>query len=287
MTNQGLRVAVLTDSTCDLPLELRQKHDITIVAQLLVWGEETLRDMHDITPQAFYERLPIDPVHPKTSQPSVGDFKEAFEALQAKGYEEVVAVLISKQLSGSIASAEGAKGLVDMPVHVVDSLSVSLGLGAVVMAAVEAREAGGDAAAMVAAAEKRAQSVRVVFVVDTLEYLHKGGRIGGASRLIGTALNFKPLLYIDQGRIEPLERIRTRSKALKRMLEVATDGLPEGAPLGGAVLHGNAHEDGDMVAQRYKEMYQPKEFMMSEVTPIIGVHGGPGVIGVVSYALDS
>jgi DegV family protein with EDD domain len=284
MSNDSHRIGILTDSTCDLPQELRDRHDIYVVPQLLIWGEETLRDGFDIDGPTFYKRLPHDPVHPKTSQPSVGDFVEYFNQMKGE-YDEIVAVLISHHLSGSIASAEGAKGMVDIPVHVVNSYSVSLGLGAVVMAAVQAREAGADVAAIVAAAEERARHTRIVFVVDTLDYLHKGGRIGGAAKLVGTALNLKPLLYIHEGRVEPLERIRTRSKALDRMLEVATDGIDTTQPIGGAVLHAEALEDAVRVAERYQEMYSPVEFMMGEVTPIIGVHGGPGVLGVVTYTV--
>jgi DegV family protein with EDD domain len=284
MSDSARRIAILTDSTCDLSQELRRKHNLYVVPQLLVWGQETLRDEYDIDAETFYKRLSTDPVHPRTSQPSVGDFLEMYNKIALEA-DEIVAVLISHHLSGSIASAEGAKEMVDIPVHVVNSLSVSLGLGAVVMAAVETREAGGDVAAIVAAAEKRARNHNVVFVVDTLEYLHKGGRIGGARKLLGTALNIKPVLHIVDGQIESRESVRTRSKAIARMLEVAIEGLDASAPLGGAVLHGNVPEDGAMVAERYRELYQPQEFMMSEVTPIIGVHSGPGVVGVVSYNL--
>jgi DegV family protein with EDD domain len=284
MSDSARRIAILTDSTCDIPEELRRKHDIHVVPQLLVWGDETLRDGYDVDAETFFKRLPVDPAHPRTSQPSVGDFFEMYKKI-GEGADEIVTVLISDHLSGSLASAEGAREMVDIPVHIVNSKSVSLGLGGVVVAAVEARDAGGDAAAIVAAAEKRARNTNVVFVVDTLEYLHKGGRIGGAAKLVGTALNLKPVLHIVDGRIEPLERVRTRSKALARMLEVAVDGLDRAAPLGGAVLHGNAPEEAARVAEQYKELYGPMEFMMSEVTPIIGVHSGPGVIGVVSYNL--
>jgi DegV family protein with EDD domain len=140
-------------------------------------------------------------------------------------------------------------------------------------------------AAIIAAAKKRSEQTKIIFAVDTLEFLHKGGRIGGAAKMVGTALNLKPVLHVVDGRVESLERVRTRTKALTRMLEVAADGLDKDAPLGGAVMHANAPEDAAKVAERYKEMYSPKEFMMSAVTPIIGVHTGPSVVAVVSYNL--
>lgn len=284
MDEQSRRIAILTDSTCDLPQELREKHDIRVIPLQLIWGEETLYDGRDIDAETFYKRLPVDPIHPKTSQPSVGDFAELYKQI-GEVADEIVAVLISSELSGIIASAEGAKEMVDIPVHVVDSRTVSLGLGMIVMSAVETREAGADSAAIVAAAERRAANSRAVIMVDTLEYLHKGGRIGGAARLLGTALDLKPVLHLVDGRLEPVSRVRTRSKAIARMLEVAIDGLDRDAPLGGAVLHSAAPEDAARVAEQYQALYNPQEFMVSQVTPIIGVHVGPRALGVISYNL--
>jgi DegV family protein with EDD domain len=153
------------------------------------------------------------------------------------------------------------------------------------MAAVEARDAGGDALAVVAAAEGRARKSRAVIMVDTLEYLHKGGRINGATRLVGSVLDLKPVLHLVDGRLEPIDRIRTRSKAIARMLEVAVDGLDQNAPIGGAVLHSAAPEGAARVAEQYQALYKPQEFMVSQVTPIIGVHVGPRALGVISYNL--
>ena len=183
--NADRRIAILTDSTCDLPQELREKHNIYVVPQTLVWGEEIMRDGYDIDNETFYRRLPVDPVHPKTSQPSVGEFAKMYQEI-SQAADEIVAVLLSYKLSGTITSAERAKEMVDTPVHIVDSRSASLGLGAAVLAAVEARDEGGDVATIIAAVEKRASNTRIVFVVDTLEYLHRGGRIGGAAKLVGT-----------------------------------------------------------------------------------------------------
>lgn len=276
------RIAILTDSTCDMPRQVLEQHGVHVVPLLLMWGDETIRDGLDMDANAFYRRLPVDPNHPTTSQPSVGDFAGMFQDI-AKEADEIVAVLISGGLSGTLASAESAKAMVDVPVHIVDSRTVSLGLGAAVMAAVEARDAGGDVADVVAAAERRARQNRAVIMVDTLEYLHKGGRIGGAAWMIGSMLDLKPVLHLVDGRLEPVDRVRTRSKAIARMLEVATDGLDTSQPLGGAVLHSAAPEDASQVAEQYQTLYQPQEFTIAQVTPIIGVHTGPGALGVISY----
>jgi DegV family protein with EDD domain len=278
------RIALLTDSTCDLPKDIRDKHDIHVMPLLLIWGQESIRDGLDMDAAAFYQRLPVDPVHPKTSQPPVGDFAEKYRELEQEA-NIIVAVLVSDGLSGTIASAQSAAELVDIPVHIVDSRTASLGLGAVVKAAVEARAAGGDAAAIVAAAERRALQNRAVIMVDTLEYLHRGGRIGGAAKMVGTMLDLKPVLHLVDGRLEPVDRVRTRSKAIARMLEVATDGLDRGKPLGGAVLHSAAPDDAARVAEQYEALYNPQELAITQVTPIIGVHVGPQALGVISYTI--
>lgn len=277
------KIAILTDSTCDLPLDYQKQHDVYVIPQILIWGEESIKDNPELTQEKFFNRLTTDPIHPQTSQPSVGDFAAFYEQIKADGADEIVSVHVSSGLSGTINSANGAQSEVDIPVHVVDSKAASLGLGCVVMAAVQAREAGGDAQAIVAAAEKRVENTRVVLMVDTLEFLHKGGRIGGAKRLLGTALNLKPVLHLEDGVLEPKASVRTRSKALERILEEALDGLSADKPLGGAVVHARAEDDANMVAARYKEMHNPQEFMISGVTPIIGVHTGPGVVGVITY----
>ena len=282
--SNGKRIAILTDSTCDIPHDMRNKHDIHVLPQTIIWGEEILLDGVDIDNDTFYKRLVSDPVHPTTSQPAMGDFARMYEKV-AQDADEIVAVLVSSDLSGTLASASGAMDEVDIPVHIVDSRSASLGLGVAVLAAVDARDAGGDVATIVAAAEKRARQTNLLFVLDTLEYLHKGGRIGPAKKYLATALNLKPILHILDGRIEPHSSVRTRSKALARMLEVAADGLDANGPKGGAILHAQAEADANKVADQYKAMYDPKSLIMSEVTPVIGVHTGPGVIGVATYSL--
>ena len=153
--NPTRRIAILTDSTCDLPREVCRKNNIHVISQLIVWGGETLRADKDIDAETFYERLPRDPAHPITYQPSVGDFVTAYREIGQEAHE-IVTILLSGGFSGATASAERAKAQVGIPVHVVDSQSISLGLGAIVMAAVQARDAGGDAAAIVAAAKRRA-----------------------------------------------------------------------------------------------------------------------------------
>jgi len=284
MSHDGHRIAVLTDSTCDLPQGMREKHNIHTIPVHIHWGNETLRAGIDIDAQTFYNRLVRDPVHPTTSQPSVGEFLEVFRQIGEEA-DEIVGIFLSRELSGTISSAENARDMVTIPVHIVDSKSISLGVGAVVMAAVQARDAGGDAAAIVRAAERRAAHTNAVIIVDTLEYLHRGGRIGGAVKLVGHALSLKPVMRLVNGRLQPVSATRTRSKAIARMLQVASEGLDTGAPMGGGILHVAAPEEAAQVADQFQALYAPQELMTVEATPVIGIHVGPNALGVVAYNL--
>ena len=285
MSRGGHRIAIVTDSTCDLPQDVRDQHSIHMIPLHIHWGEEIFQAGIDIDAGTFYRRLIVDPVHPTTSQPSVGEFLQLIERLRSEGAEEIVGVFLSRLLSGTISSAEAALTMTEVPLHIVDTKSISLGVGAAVMAAVQAREAGGDAVAIVAAAEKRAARTNAVITVDTLEYLHRGGRIGGAIKLVGHALSLKPVMHLVDGKLEPVSATRTRSKAITRMIEAASAGLDMAGPIGGGILHVAAPQDAEIVAGLFRERYAPQEMMTVEVTPVIGVHVGPNALGVIAYNL--
>lgn len=279
------RIALATDSTCDIPADLRKKYEIHVVPQTIIWGADELKDGIDITPQSFYKRLGSDPVHPKTSQPTPHEYTEFLKKIKAEtGAEEVVCFALSNQLSGTHSSAVQAAAAVDFKVHVVDSLAVSLGLGFQVLEAARAREAGADAAGMVAAGSKLQKQMATYLAVDTLDYLHKGGRIGGAARLVGTALQLKPILTVDHavGRIEPGERTRTRRKAIDRMVELYFNAMKsQKVHLG--VLHCNCPEDAETLAKRVEAEHKPIEMFVADVTAVIGVHVGPGTLAMIGY----
>jgi DegV family protein with EDD domain len=276
------RIAIMTDSTSDLPAELVQRHDIHVVPLYVLWSGEQLRDGVDIDHATFYGRLPQDPAHPTTSQPTPADFVQAIEAIEA---DEVVVVCISDRLSGTIASANAAKAMLSRPLHVVDSGSVSMGLGWQALAAARARDAGASAQEIVAAVEAVRANMHVVFTVETLEYLHKGGRIGAAAKLLGTALQLKPLLTIrpELGMIEPLERVRSRKRSLSRVVEVILEQLDTSRPLHIGIMHAVAQAEADAMAEELRARVSPAELVMANVTPVVGTHGGPGVIGIAAY----
>jgi len=233
-------IALVTDSTCDIPEDLIQQYDITVVPQFVLWEGEAFRDRIDLTPQQFYERLVTDPVYPSSAHPTPGDFFEVYQAAAAEGAEAIVVVAISSAMSGTFNVAKQAAEMVDVPVHVVDAKGPTMSLGWQVLAAARAREAGGDAEAMVAAAGKaRASMVQFVYM-DSLEYLRKGGRIGDAAQWLGTLLQIKPVICInhDTGLVEPTTLTRTRKRALKVFYEGFFARLDLSKPLHLAVLHG-------------------------------------------------
>ena len=279
------RIAVVTDSLASLPEELIDQYDIKVAPQVLVWGDESYLDGVDITPQEFYDRLKSSKEMPTTSQATLASFKEIFEALVAEG-RPIIAIVGSTKLTATMNSAEQAKALFpDATIEVIDSLDVAMSMGFQVLAAARAVEAGKSFDEVVALAHKAHKHTGVMFVVDTLEFLHRGGRIGGAKRLFGTALSLKPLLELQEGQVEAVENIRTKSKAYKRLLDVVEGRLADQSNVRIAGLHAAAEQDARAVLDEAKHRCNPIETIWSEVTPVIGTHTGPGTVGV-AYCTD-
>ncbi|RME91261.1 MAG: DegV family protein [Anaerolineae bacterium] len=274
-------VAIVTDSTAYLPEELVKKYHLTILPQLLIWGEETLEDGVDIQPEEFYNRLKTAKQMPTTSQVTPAAMQKAFTRLLEEGYD-VLGIFISSKLSGTIQSALQARDALNSgkdKVEIVDSQSTAMAMGFHVLSAARAAAEGASLAECKAIAEKARQHTGVYFVVDTLEFLHRGGRIGGAQRFLGSALNLKPLLAIIDGRVEAVERIRTKRKALKRLLEVIGEHVEGKSPVRLATLHANAPQEARELLDKASEMFNPVESIFSEVSPVIGTHAGPGTVG--------
>ncbi len=285
MSDPNYPVALITDSAGDIPAELREQYHIIMVPMHIIWGTQDLLDQVDIDSDTFYHRLPKDPTHPKTAQPTAQEFLDVINQAKSAGAKEAVVVTISNQMSGTIESVKQAQAQSDIPIHIVDSLSASMGQGWQVLAAARAREAGGDAQAMVAAADKVRQTLQVIFAVETLEFLHRGGRIGGAVKLVGTALQLKPQLYVDHktGRVEAGERTRTYKKAVERMYEVFFEKMDTSKPMHIAVLHAAAHEQAEAILARIQNEYKPVELFAFQASPVIGTHAGPGTVGLCGY----
>ena len=279
------KIALITDSTCDLPQALREQYAINVLPLTVIWGDEQLRDGVDILPEAFYDRLVTDPVYPTTSQPTPQDFLNICERVQQQGVQEIVVITISSAMSGTYESAKLAAPIVDLPVHVVDSKSNSMSLGWQVLAAARAREAGGDVEAMIAAADAARKTMVYIVTLDTLEYLRKGGRIGGASAFIGTLLNFKPQIMVNHetGMVEAGRRTRTRQKAIQALYNDFFDRLNTSKPMRIAVLHNAALPEAEALAARVQAEFAPRELVISIVSPVLGVHTGPRALALCGY----
>ena len=278
-------IALITDSTCDLPQNFLSQYNIEVVPLTIIWGEEQFRDGVDLSPEDFYQRLGKDPVIPTTSQPTPQEMVQAFESVKEKGAEEIVILTISSAMSGTNESAKKAAELVDIPVHVQDSKANTMSLGWQVLAAARAREAGGDVQAMLSAAKKARGSMVLMISLDTLEYLHKGGRIGGASHFIGTLLNLKPQITVNHhsGEVEGGRRSRTRKKALIDLYADFISHIDSSKILRVAVLHNAALKEAEETANRIQEELQPEELILGIVSPVLGVHTGPGAVAICGY----
>jgi DegV family protein with EDD domain len=278
------RIAVVTDSTAYLPQNLVDEYDIHVVPLTLMLCGDSWRDNVDIDPPAFYELLESSSGFPTTSQPNAATFEELFSRL-AERYEGIVTVVISDELSGTMDSALGAAAaLPDVPIRVIDSRGTSMMLGFAVLEAARAADAGGDLEAVAAAAQEIIGKAHVYFVVDTLEYLHRGGRIGSAAKLLGSALNLKPILEISDGIVKPLTKVRTRRKALARLYELLEEQLNHGARVHMAVINVAAREEAEALGRELEARFHPVEMMFGEVSPVVGAHAGPGTVGVAFYA---
>jgi DegV family protein with EDD domain len=223
---------------------------------------------------------------PTTSQVAVVSFQEIFQDLVNRDFE-VLALLVSSRLSGTIQSAHQACDLLGTArgkIHVVDSQSVAMALGFQVLAVARALEAGASLKDAIELAERSHQSTGVFFAVDTLEFLHRGGRIGGAQRFLGTMLNMKPILAIQEGKVEGIERIRTKSKAHDRVLELTAEKVAGRSPVHLATLHANAAEDARALLARAEQALKPVESIFTEVSPTVGTHAGPGTVGLAFLA---
>ncbi|RLV08692.1 fatty acid-binding protein DegV [Streptomyces griseocarneus] len=273
-------VAVVTDSTAYLPQQTMERHGITAVPLTVVLDDEALEEGTEISArslaQALQKRRPVT-----TSRPGPERFAAAYRAAAESGAESIVSLHLSAEISGTYDAAVAAAAEAPVPVRVVDTGMVAMALGFCALAAAETADAGGTLDEAVAAAEKRAQSTVAFFYVDTLDYLRRGGRIGAAQALLGSALAVKPLLQLDDGRIELREKVRTASKAIARLEEIAVE-RAGAAPVDIAVHHLAAPDRATLLADRLRERVPGlQELHVSEVGAVIGAHTGPGLLGVV------
>jgi DegV family protein with EDD domain len=273
-------VALVTDSTAYLPSELVDRYSVVVVPlQVLLAGKAF--DENEIAPavvaQALRARTPVT-----TSRPSPAMFAAAYEQLQAAGFDGVVSVHLSGEMSGTVGSARLAAAESPLEVQVVDSRSLGMGLGYAVVSAGDAIAAGAGVRDAARAAQARAANSSTVFYVDTLDHLRRGGRIGAASALLGSALAIKPLLQLDDGRIVPLENVRTASRGIARLEEIAVGLAPAGRAVDVAVHHLDAAERAGRLGERLAAALPDlRELTVCEVGAVVGAHVGPGMLAIV------
>jgi DegV family protein with EDD domain len=273
--------ALVTDSTAYIPQEIVDQYEIKVAPQVLIWGETSYLDGVDIQPDEFYERLQESDIHPTTSQATVASFHSIYEPL-VKQEIPVLTIVLSEKLSGTLQSAQQAKDMFPgAEIEIIDSRTTAMAMGFQVLAAARARQAGAPFEEAVEIAKRARDKTGVFFVVDTLEYLHRGGRIGGASKLFGTALNIKPLLRIEDGQVESFEKVRTKSKAIEHMLEVVEERLDGEELIRIAALHVAAESEARQILEEAKRRLEPVEAMIAVVSPVVGNHAGPGTVGLV------
>jgi DegV family protein with EDD domain len=279
------KIALVTDSTCYIPKDLLDQYKITVAPQILIWGDETFEDGVNIMPVEFYSRLKKATVMPSSSQVTVTKFHEIFQKFLEQDYQ-ILAILIAAKLSGTINSAVQAKAMLpdDAPIEIVDSNTTAMAMGFHVLTVARAIEQGANMEECVKLSQEAAKHTGVFFAVDTLEFLHRGGRIGGGRRFLGTALNIKPILEVRDGAVEAVEQVRTRSKSLTRIVELVEKHAQSRTPLRLATLHANAAEDARLVLDEATKKLNPVESIFSEVSPVIGAHAGPGTVGLAFMA---
>jgi DegV family protein with EDD domain len=283
-----MNVGIVCDSTCDLGPEYLAERGVVMVPLTVRFGEETFRDWVELRPEAFFERLLVAPELPKTSQPSPADFTEVYERLAREGCEEIVSIHLSSGVSGTVDSATLAAATSPVPVRVVDTKLVSVATAMCILAAATARDAGGAADAVEGAAREVMTSARLFFVLDTLDYLVKGGRAGKAQALAASILNIKPILtFNDDGIIEPYQKVKGFKKAVTSLAaDIAREAHGRKVNIG--FIHtGEPSSLDEMKAALDATGLRYEVVATSHVGAVIGTYAGPGAIGVASTFYDA
>ena len=271
-----MAVRVVTDSACDLPPEMCAELGIEVVPLTIRFGDREYIDRVELTGDEFWRQLESSPVLPETAAPSVGAFEETFRRLHAEGADGIVCVNLSAHLSATMQSAQVAAKALDglCPIEIVDSATASIGIGILALRAARRASEGADVATIARDLTERRDREKLFAALDTLEYLRKGGRIGGAQAMLGSMLSIKPIITVIDGAVEQAGKVRTRSKAMQFIV----DKIPEGNVESICVMHSGASD-----IEEFLEMVRPKvsgaEVVVGRIGPVVGVHVGPRAVG--------
>ena len=277
-------VKIVTDTLSSIPLQVAEQHGIPMLPQIIIFGEESYRDDTEMDTDTFLERLRTSPILPKTAAPPPALYTPIFEQLASEGHT-IICLHPSAELSGTVRSATvAAQDFPDADIRVVDTRTVGALLAEMVFLADQWAREGVDADTIVARVHDLMARQRVYFVVDTLEYLHKGGRIGGAKALVGGMLQVKPILTLQDGRVEPLEQQRTKRRALARQQELVLEECPRNADAHLCVMHADAEAEAQTLANEFAAALGLSQVPVYLVPPAIVVHGGPGALAAAFFA---
>jgi len=279
-----LAVKIVTDSTADLPPQLAQQLGITVVPVYVRFGEKVYQDGVDISHDELYQKLVTNPIHPTTSQPPPADFASVYRKL-SKETDQIVSLQVTSKLSGTYNSALQGRELaaVGCRIEVVDSLSVSMGLGLIAIAAARLAAAGESLQRIMAEIRQAIPQIRLLALFDTLKYLHRGGRIGKAKALLGSVLNVKPLLTMRDGELFPAGQARTRAKGVERLFDLARNAFQTQEL---AIVHSTTPDEADSLRERIGSILDKRQIHLARLGPALGVHGGPGTMGVIVREKD-
>src|SRR5512139_2031568 len=267
-----MAVRIVSATSTGISAEVAQQLDLTIVPLRVNFGIETLRDGVDISPEAFLDRLAVSKQFPTTSQPPAGDFLQLYEKLRAANHD-VLCVLLSNKLSGTVMSANTAKEqLHDEHIYVFDTLNVAVGEAIMVTEAARLAQDGKSLPEIVQRLEFMRGNMQLYFVVDTLEYLAKGGRVGNAQAFIGTLLQMKPILKVENGLVEGAERIRTTSKAHARLRHIVEEGIRGKSNVQVGVMYTNIKDKAQKLADDIRTAYHPPQAPIYTISPAISAH---------------
>jgi len=272
-----MTVRIVTDSACDLPEPICEELGIEVVPLTIRFGDREYVDRKELSADAFWRELASTSVLPETAAPSVGAFEETFRRLSDGGANSIVCINLSARLSATMQSAQVAAKALDgeTPIEIIDSRSASMGIGNLVLHAARRARDGASLEEVVSEVEVRRDREHLFAALDTLEYLRKGGRIGGAQAMLGSMLSIKPVITVLDGAVESAGRVRTRSKALRFL----ADQVPAGKVECISVLHGNAPDLDEFLAM-LEPAVPDAEVIVGTIGPVIGVHTGPRVMGI-------
>lgn len=280
------RYAIVVDGTACLTKEIEQEFDIRWLPLHVDIGKETFTANVDLSAEEFYRKIAAPGVLTGTSQPSMGECRDVYDSIVKQGTTKIVVLTIATELSGTYSVAATTAQAMNAQVEVIDTRSLAGGISLIATAIGRHRRGGGSFDDAVALARRMSGKVPLLAAADTLEYLKRSGRVSGAQALFGSMLQVKPILEVAEGKVHPIERIRTRDKAVARMKEIVAERVPEGSRIRACTLHTNepvrAQELGEWVQQRYHCL----EHWTAEAGPVIGARAGPGVVGLCWYRED-